>query len=182
MTDQNEIGRALVKSFIAVAGGVLIATIGYMLVMGLIIVLFYPAYAKQMAGEGNIQTDMAGGEKENPVEAAPKLELPDSFFAICPFAQALAAWLGGYLASRFAPAGRMGHGTLVAGVLLFHSIQLLLQEDPPLPGWLISINTVVGPACALWGAATADKFAAAGRINLPDSDSDSDSREEVRPS
>ena len=162
MSEQKELGRALIKSFVAVACGVLVATVGYMLIMGLIIVLFYPAHARQMAENPNKQTEAGKERQENAVQ--PKLDLPTSFFAICPAVQAITAWLGGYLAARLAPAARMGHGLLVAGVLLFNSIQLLLEDAPVLPGWLISINTIVGPACALWGATLAEKFAPLQKI------------------
>ena len=159
MSEQNEIGRALIKSFIAVACGVLVATLGYFLSIALIVVVFYPDHAKQMAQDRNDQNEAVEADKENADQVPPVLELPASLFAVCPFIQAIAAWGGGYVASRFAPAARMGHGLLVAAVLLFNSIQLLLDEDPALPGWLITVNTFVGPACALWGAAMAEKFA-----------------------
>ena len=162
MSEHNEIGRALVKSFIAVACGVVIATLGYLLTIALIIAVFFPDHARQMARDRSQPVEKVESDKGDSDAVFVPLELPTSLFAICPFIQALAAWGGGFVAARFAPAGRMGHGLLVAAVLLFNSIQMLLKEDPALPGWLISINTVVGPACALWGAAVAERFVPPG--------------------
>ena len=135
-----DISRTLVKSFIAVVTGILLATFGYFLLVVIAIMLFFPETRSELT------------RQRAPEETQLQIELPGRLLLFCPLLQALTAAAGGYVAARFAPMAPKGHAGMVAGFLVLTSVQMLLKNDGPLPEWLVAINTIGGPACAMWGA------------------------------
>ena len=157
--------KSFLFSFLIVIGGVLIANSWWAMVL-LILVLFFPEATEKLS-ESNI------GENPNLIN-----EFPQAIFFIAPVLLATTAFSGGYFAARFAPAARLGHGLMIAGVMLLQAFQNLLGPNDLQPIWFLMLTAIIGPLSALIGALQGER---AALICLEQAEDESDENSEDDP-
>ena len=137
--DHHDLQSGFLRSFFVVVGGILIAN-SWIPVLILLLVIFFPNAASKFS--------------EAPITQETSLvdEFPTVLFVVAPFVLALSAFLGGHFAARLSPAAKMGHGVLIAAVLLLQSFQAILSEQSFQPQWFILLAAVIGPFAAIFGA------------------------------
>lgn len=154
-TPSPDMAKVLLKSFFSVALGSSIAILAALALQHAIMAWGYPEYSERWFDAFALPHDAFEKTVRDDVDA---FSLPTRFFVIAFFSNAVVAVIAGFVSARLAPAGRFGHGVIVAVLLLLNEFQDRSVQRELAPEWYRLLGEFLLPIMVLVGAGICDRL------------------------